>query len=196
MKTTRRYQRSIRKKYTRRKNRVASFKSMQTDDLTGQKIRAYLISYSKFWSTYEYYHPHQDRELVTSFLKHGATNILAELDGELFYYHSFKWDQTKLLILFVDLVEQYLKLNLEPKLDLCQKEFDIINDDFYVSDSLFSYQERMYFYYRYIAEWDLKQIQIACCHDYLRRKTYEQQTIKKLKTALGLLKDQDSAQDQ
>jgi hypothetical protein len=196
MKTTRRYHRSSQKRFTRRKSRVASFKSIQTESLTGQKLRAYLVNYSKFWNTYKYIHPNQNKDLVKSFLKHGQTSVLKQLDSELLYYLSFNMDNVKLLTLYVDIVEEYLKLNLSPKINLLKEKSYLVKDDFYVSDNLFTFKERLYIYYKYIEEWDLKQIQNACCHDYIRKKKYKQQTLSKLKKALGLLKDQASAQAQ
>jgi hypothetical protein len=105
-------------------------------------------------------------------------------------------DNVKLLTLYVDIVEEYLKLNLSPKINLLKEKSYLVKDDFYVSDDLFTFKERLYIYYKYIEEWDLKQIQNACCHDYIRKKKYEQQTLSKLKKALGLPKDQASAQAQ
>jgi hypothetical protein len=185
MKTTRRYHRSTLKKYIRRKPRVASFKSLQTEGSIGRKkLRLYLLEYTKFWKAYKFYYSTRDQDLVRAFLKQGPVDLLRELDEELVYYHSQDWTPEKISVLFVDLIEFYIVKFLEPK-KTDQESSYFIGEDFYIDDSVLNYTERFFIYHKYVYELGPYEIKNVCCNDYIRKNSYYKQTLKKLKKALS-----------
>lgn len=187
MKTTRRYHRSILKKYTRRKSRVASFKSLQTDGMNGgKKLRLYLLEYTKFWKAYKFHYSTRDTELIKAFLKQGPVYLLKELDQELLYYHSYKWDTEKTSVLFAHIVESYIVRFLEPKMTTVESTY-FISEDFYIDSKVLTYKERFLLYHQYINESEVYEIKNACCDRNLKKEKYHQQALNKLKKALGLL---------